>query len=233
MNPQQDVPGEPRPPRLVLATANRSKLAELARILAAGRVGVDLVTIDEFPGAPEVAETGATFAENALLKGRAMAQFTGLPAVAEDSGLCVDALNGMPGVLSARWSGRHGDDEANLRLVLAQLADVPDDRRGAQFRCAAVLVLPSGKEHVSEGAVHGRVIREPRGSNGFGYDPIFVPDASELARVSRRGDQGNRGDLASAGGLTTAEMAPAAKDAISHRGRALRSLAPVIAAALG
>jgi XTP/dITP diphosphohydrolase len=227
MTPQADGPAESPPSRLVLATANRSKLAELARILAAGRVGVDLVGLDEFPGAPEVAETGATFAENALLKGRAMARFTGLPAVADDSGLCVDALGGMPGVLSARWSGRHGDDEANLRLVLDQLADVPDDRRGAHFRCAAALVLPSGREHVSEGTVHGRLIREPRGSNGFGYDPIFVPDASELARGSRRGD------AASAAGLTTAEMSPDAKDAISHRGRALRALAPVIAATLG
>ena len=222
MNPQPDGPAEP-PSRLVLATASRSKLAELARILAAGRVGVALVGLDEFPGAPEVAETGATFTENALLKGRAIAQFTGLPAVADDSGLCVDALGGMPGVLSARWSGRHGDDEGNLRLVLGQLADVPDDRRGAQFRCAAALVLPSGREHISEGTVHGRLIREPRGSNGFGYDPIFVPDASELARG---------GDPASAG-LTTAEMTPDAKDAISHRGRALRGLAPIIAAALG
>jgi XTP/dITP diphosphohydrolase len=223
MKPERDGSGEPQSSRLVLATANRSKLAELARIMAAGRVGVDLAGLDEFPGAPEVAETGATFAENALLKGRAMARFTGLPAVAEDSGLCVDALNGMPGVLSARWSGRHGDDEANLRLVLAQLADVPDDRRGAHFHCTAALVLPSGREHVSEGAVHGTIIREPRGSNGFGYDPIFVPDPSELARG---------GDPAS-GGLTTAEMTPEAKDAISHRGRALRALAPVIAALLG
>jgi len=224
MNLERDAPGELRPSRLVLATANRSKLAELARILAAGRVGVDLAGLDEFPGAPHVAETEATFAENALLKGRAMARFTGLPAVADDSGLCVDALGGMPGVLSARWSGQHGDDEANLRLVLAQLADVPDERRGAHFRCAAALVLPSGQEHVTEGTVYGRLIREPRGSNGFGYDPIFVPDASELARG---------GDPAAAGGLTTAEMTPEAKDAISHRGRALRALAPVIAAALG
>jgi XTP/dITP diphosphohydrolase len=159
-----------------------------------------------------VAETGATFDENALLKARAIAEFTGLPAVADDSGLCVDALNGMPGVLSARWSGRHGDDEANLRLVLGQLSDVPDERRGAQFVCSAALVLPLGKEHVSEGTVYGRLIREPRGTNGFGYDPIFVPDRSEM---------------------TTAEMDPAAKDAISHRGRALRALAPIIAAMLG
>jgi XTP/dITP diphosphohydrolase len=199
-------------PRLVLATANPRKLAELTRILAAGHVDVDLVGPSEFPDAPEVAETGATFAENALLKAHAIASATGLPAVADDSGLCVDALNGMPGVLSARWSGRHGDDEANLRLVLAQVADVPDDRRGAQFVCAAALVLPGGREHVTEGTVRGALIREPRGSNGFGYDPIFVPDGFDI---------------------TTAEMESAAKDAISHRGKALRSLAPVIAALIG
>jgi XTP/dITP diphosphohydrolase len=193
----------------VLATANQKKLAELARILDAARVAVDLAGRGEFPAAPEVAETGATFTENALLKARAMAAFTGLPAVAEDSGLCVDALNGMPGVLSARWTGRHGDDAGNLRLVLAQVADVPDSRRGAHFACAAALVLPSGLEHVSEGTVYGRLTREPRGADGFGYDPIFVPDGS---------------------GLTTAQMSPEAKDAISHRGRALRALAPVIAA---
>jgi XTP/dITP diphosphohydrolase len=221
MNPERPGRGDSVQPRLVLATANPHKLIELARILAADQIAVELVSLGEFPGAPDVAETGATFAENALLKATAVAQFTGLPAVADDSGLCVDALNGMPGVLSARWSGRHGDDEGNLRLVLAQLSDVPDDRRGAYFACAAALVLPSGREHVSEGTVHGGLIREPRGSNGFGYDPIFVPDPSELPL----------GDAALAG-LTTAEMAPDAKDAISHRGRALRALAPVIAAAL-
>jgi XTP/dITP diphosphohydrolase len=200
------------PPRLVLATANQHKLAELTRILAAGRVDVALASLAEFPGAPDVAETGATFADNALLKARAIAEYTGLPAVADDSGLRVDALNGMPGVLSARWSGRHGDDEANLRLLLAQLADVPDDRRGAQFVCAAALVLHGGREHVSEGVLRGRLIREPRGQNGFGYDPIFVPESADI---------------------TTAEMEPADKDRISHRGKALRGLAPVIAAFLG
>jgi XTP/dITP diphosphohydrolase len=222
MNPQRVGGRDPGPPRLVLATANPDKLVELARILAAARIPVQLASLDEFPGAPDVAETGATFAENALLKATEMAQFTGLPTVADDSGLCVDALNGMPGVLSARWSGGHGDDQANLDLVLAQLADVPDARRGAHFACAAALVLPSGPEHVSEGTVHGQVIREPHGTGGFGYDPIFVPDPSELPR----------GDAALAG-LTTAEMTPDAKDAISHRGRALRALAPVIAAVLG
>jgi XTP/dITP diphosphohydrolase len=212
MSPERDASREPARPRLALATANQHKLVELTRILAAGRVEVELAGLGEFAGAPEVAETGATFDENALLKARAIAEFTGLPAVADDSGLCADALNGMPGVLSARWAGRHGDDEANLRLVLAQLSDVPDERRGAHFACAAALVLPSGKEHVGEGIVYGRLIRQPRGTNGFGYDPIFVPDGSEL---------------------TTAEMSSAAKDAISHRGKALRALAPVIAAMLG
>jgi XTP/dITP diphosphohydrolase len=200
------------PPRLVLATANQHKLLELTRILAAGHVDVALTSLTEFPGAPDVAETGATFAENALLKAHAISDFTGLPAVADDSGLCADALNGMPGVLSARWAGRHGDDAANLRLVLGQLCDVPDERRGAQFVCAAALVLPGGREHVSEGVVRGRLIREPRGQNGFGYDPIFVPDSAAI---------------------TTAEMDPADKDRISHRGKALRGLAPVIAAFLG
>jgi XTP/dITP diphosphohydrolase len=199
-------------PQLVLATANQHKLLELKRILAAGHVDVALGSLAEFPGAPDVAETGVTFAENALLKAHAIARFTGLPAVADDSGLSVDALNGMPGVLSARWSGRHGDDEANLRLVLAQLADVPDERRGAAFVCAAALVLPDGRQHVSEGEVRGRIIREPRGHNGFGYDPIFVPASATI---------------------TTAEMDPADKDRISHRGKALRGLAPVIAAFLG
>jgi XTP/dITP diphosphohydrolase len=195
-------------PRLVLATANPGKLAELTRILAAGGVAVDLTGLAEFPGAPDVRETGATFAENALLKARAVAEFTGLPAVADDSGLCIDAMNGMPGVLSARWAGRHGDDQANLWLVLGQLADVPDERRGAHFACTAALALPSGAERLAEGAMHGRIIREPRGENGFGYDPVFVPDGAEL---------------------TTAQMSTAAKDQISHRGKALRALAPAIA----
>ncbi len=209
-------------PRLVLATMNRHKLIELTRILAAGAVEVELVSLAEFPGAPDVAETGATFAENALLKAHAVAEFTGLPAVADDSGLCVDALNGMPGVLSARWSGKHGDDEANLCLVLGQLADVPDDRRGAQFVCDAALALPGGREHVTEGIVSGKLIRSPRGENGFGYDPIFVPAPAVLAAVGLP-----------VTGQTTAEMEPADKDAISHRGRAFRGLAPVIAALLG
>jgi XTP/dITP diphosphohydrolase len=198
--------------RLIVATRNPDKLIELRRILDAGRVPVDVSDLDEFPDMPEVAETGLTFTENALLKARAVAAYTGLAAVADDSGLCVDALNGMPGVLSARWSGRHGADDANVELVLAQLADVPADHRGAQFACAAALVLPSGAEHVAEGLLEGSLATAPRGTNGFGYDPIFVPDGYEI---------------------TTAEMDPADKDKISHRGRALRHLAPIIAALLG
>jgi XTP/dITP diphosphohydrolase len=206
----EDGAGTPR--RIVLATQNAAKLTELHRILQASGLEVGLTGLGDFPGAPEVAETGRTFTENALLKARSAAGFTGLPAVADDSGLCVDALNGMPGVLSARWAGGHGDDQANLDLVLAQLADVPDPDRGAYFACAAALVLPDGAERVVEGRLYGRITRVPRGTNGFGYDPVFEPGSA---------------------GLTTAEMEPAAKDAISHRGRALRALAPVIAELLG
>jgi XTP/dITP diphosphohydrolase len=197
---------------LILATRNAKKLAELRRILEASSVDVSVTDLNEYPDMPEVAETGATFTENALLKARAAMAYTGHPAVAEDSGLCIDALNGMPGVLSARWAGRHGDDEANLRLVLGQLADVPADRRAAHFACVAALVLPSGRGDITEGTVSGWITDAPRGTNGFGYDPIFVPTGSEL---------------------TTAEMSPEAKDAISHRGRALRAMAPIIAAMLG
>ncbi|HXJ24828.1 MAG TPA: RdgB/HAM1 family non-canonical purine NTP pyrophosphatase [Streptosporangiaceae bacterium] len=201
--------------RLVLATLNPHKVTELSRILdgdGGPGAGVSLTSLAEFPCAPDVAETGATFADNALLKARAIAAFTGLPAVADDSGICADALNGMPGVLSARWSGRHGDDQANLDLLLAQLADIPDERRGAEFRCAAALVQPGGAEQVTEGVLRGRLIRARRGTGGFGYDPIFVPDG---------------------GTQTTAELSPAEKDAISHRGRAFRALAPAIAALAG
>lgn len=193
--------------RVVLASRNDAKLAELRRILEAAGTGIELVGLDAFPGVPDVAETGVTFADNALLKARAAAAATDLPAVADDSGLAVDALNGMPGVLSARWSGRHGDDAANLQLLLGQLADVPDERRGAAFLCAAALALPDGREHVVEGRMDGRVIREPRGDGGFGYDPIFVPDGETR---------------------TSAEMSAEEKDAISHRGRAFRALVPLI-----
>ena len=192
---------------VVLASRNEAKVRELARILGGS---VPLTGLDSFPGAPEVPETGATFEENALLKARAIAAFTRLPAVADDSGLCVDALNGMPGVLSARWAGKHGDDQANLDLVLAQLADVPDERLAARFVCAAALVVPAAgqaTEWVVTGQVEGHLIRVPRGTGGFGYDPIFLPDGFSQ---------------------TTAEMSPEDKDAISHRGKAFRALVPYI-----
>jgi XTP/dITP diphosphohydrolase len=200
-----ETAGEPAPARIVLATRNPQKVAELRRILAATDAGsIELVGTDDLPGVPDVAETGLTFAENAMLKAHAVAAATGLPAVADDSGLCVDVLGGAPGVFSARWSGRHGDDAANLALLLAQLADVPDEHRTAYFGCAAVLATPGRREWVAEGRLVGRLTRTPRGDHGFGYDPIFVPDGDER---------------------TTAEMSAAEKDAISHRGRAFRALA--------
>jgi XTP/dITP diphosphohydrolase len=177
---------------VVLATRNPGKIAELRRILSS--YDVDLVGLDAFPDVPEVPETGETFIANALLKAHAVAQATGLLAVADDSGLAVDA----------RWAGRHGDDDANLALVIAQVTDVPDERRGAAFICAAAAATPDGREIVAEGRVDGVLIRTPKGSNGFGYDPIFVP-AGETR--------------------TTAEMSAADKDAISHRGKAFRALA--------
>jgi XTP/dITP diphosphohydrolase len=197
--------------KLVLATRNQKKLVELRRILAP-LVAAEVVGLDDVPAYDEVPESGATFADNALLKAREAVKHTGLPAVADDSGLAVAALNGMPGVLSARWAGHGATDEANLRLVLEQTADVPDGRRGAMFVCAAALVTPDGVEHVVEGRLAGVLRRSPTGTNGFGYDPVFQPE----------------GDA-----RTTAELDPAEKDAISHRGRAFRALAPLIAATLG
>jgi XTP/dITP diphosphohydrolase len=191
--------------RLVLATRNVHKVGELADILGATGLDVELLPLPD--DAPEVVEDGLTFAENALKKARSAAAATGLPSVADDSGLCVDALNGMPGVFSARWAGAGRDDAANLRLVLDQVADVPDEYRGAHFACAAALVLPSGEERVVEGRVTGVLIRKPRGTGGFGYDPAFVPLGHEL---------------------TTAEMPAEEKNAISHRGEAFRALAPVL-----
>jgi XTP/dITP diphosphohydrolase len=195
--------------RVVLATRNAGKVAELRRILDGA---VELVGLDEFPAAPDVAETETTFAANALLKARAIAAHSGLVAVADDSGLAVEALNGMPGILSARWSGRHGDDAANLELLLGQLADVPDDRRGGAFVCAAAAVHPDGREVVVEQRLEGTLTRAPRGTNGFGYDPIFLPSGETR---------------------TTAEMSAADKDAISHRGKAFRALAPRLVDLLG
>ncbi|MHB1066075.1 MAG: RdgB/HAM1 family non-canonical purine NTP pyrophosphatase [Candidatus Nanopelagicales bacterium] len=200
------------PPRVVLATRNRHKLDELHRILLASGLDVELVGADAYPGLPDVPETESSFAGNALLKARAVAAATGLPAIADDSGLAVDALNGMPGVLSARWSGRDANDRANVELLLGQLDDVPERRRGAAFHCAAAVALPDGTERVVEGSVEGVIIREARGTGGFGYDPVFVPLG---------------------GTRTLAEIPAAEKDAISHRGRALEALAPVVAELLG
>jgi XTP/dITP diphosphohydrolase len=199
---------------LVLATRNAHKIAELRAILAEAAVldGVELVGADAVPNAPEVPETGVTFAENALLKAHALARASGLPAVADDSGLCVGVLGGAPGVFSARWAGKHGDDVANLELLLAQLADVPDAHRGAHFACAAALALPDGTERVAEGRLAGTLRHAPSGSGGFGYDPILQPD----------------GDT-----RTCAELTPAEKNAISHRGHAFRELAPHIAQLIG
>lgn len=206
---------EGAPVKLLLATRNGGKLAELRRILTeelGPRGGLEVLGLADVPAYPQRPETGVTFAENALAKARDAVAATGLPAVADDSGLMVDALNGMPGVLSARWVGRHGDDQANLELVLGQLADVPDERRGAAFVCAAALVSPEGTETVAHGEWRGRLTRAPKGTNGFGYDPIFIP-------------QGER--------RTSAELSPAEKDAASHRGRAFRALLPALRALAG
>lgn len=190
--------------KLLLATRNPGKLLELWRMLD-GVAGLDVIGLADVPESPEAPETGATFAENALAKARDAARATGLPSVADDSGITVDALNGMPGVLSARWSGRHGDDRGNVDLLLAQLGDVPDERRGAAFVCAAALVVPGGEETVVHGEWSGAITRAPRGSNGFGYDPIFVPDGETR---------------------TSAELSVPEKDASSHRARALHALLP-------
>ena len=195
------------PRQVLLASRNGKKLVELQRIISAHATGIELVGLADVPEYPEVPETGLTFGENALLKAREGVRRTGLPTVADDSGLAVDALGGAPGVFSARWSGRHGDDQANLRLLLDQLADLPDEHRGAAFVCAAALVLPGGKEHLVDGRQVGVLIRAPRGSGGFGYDPVFLG-----AGQTR----------------TNAELSPDDKDAISHRGQAFRALAKLL-----
>jgi len=193
---------------LLVASRNVKKLAELRRILIAARVtGITLVGLDEVAPFAEAPETAATFEGNALAKASDGAAATGMACVADDSGLEVDALHGMPGVLSARWSGAHGDDAANTALLLAQLSDVPEDRRGAAFVSASALVVPGGEETVVRGEWRGRIARTGRGDNGFGYDPVFIPDGS--ARSS-------------------AELTPAEKDALSHRARALQQLLPAL-----
>ncbi len=218
-------------PRLVLATHNKGKLREFRELLRGQIPGLDVDTqvIDAAAaGAPDVAETGVTFAQNSLLKARTVAAATGLVAVADDSGLSVDVLGGAPGIFSARWSGRHGDDDANTALLLAQLADIDDAHRAARFICAAALAVPGtaagadggaapaavgllAVEHVEHGELPGVLLRAPRGDGGFGYDPILVPDGLCVS---------------------CAELAPEDKNAISHRGQAFRKLLPHIIAAL-
>lgn len=205
--------------RIFLASANAKKILEMQRILAEHVPDIEVLGIGDVEGYVEPVEDEPTFAGNALLKARAGAAATGLPSIADDSGLCVDALNGMPGVLSARWSGppsgdKRGADARNNELLLAQLHDVPDERRGAHFACAVAWVLPGGRERVVEGRMAGRIIRELRGSGGFGYDVLFVAEEHDVE------------------GLTSAELEPGEKDRISHRGRALRELAPYVAADL-
>ncbi|WP_312980837.1 non-canonical purine NTP pyrophosphatase [Corynebacterium sp.] len=213
--------------KVLVASRNAKKLAELHRVLeAAGVDGIELLSLRDVEDYPETPETGATFEENALIKARDGVRNTGLPTVADDSGLCVDALNGMPGVLSARWAGSHdtGDgstDEANNRLLLGQTADVPDERRGAGFVSACALVVPAdmagrldGEEEVTvRGVWRGMLLREPRGDNGFGYDPLFSPDEEPQK--------------------SSAELTPERKDELSHRGRALAELVPYLTALRG
>jgi len=206
--------------KVVLATNNPKKLTELRRILAAaandeGRADsashIEIVGLADVPAYPEPAETEATFEGNALLKARVCAHTTGLPALADDSGLAVEVLNGMPGVRSARWAGPQADDDDNNALLLRQLFDVPPERRAARFVCAVALVLPDGTEHVRRGEMAGAVIGELRGQNGFGYDPMFVAMGQDR---------------------TNGELAPEEKDAFSHRAQALRAIAPVLIDAL-
>jgi XTP/dITP diphosphohydrolase len=200
-------------PEVFLASRNRKKLEEMRRILGARLPDLVVLGLDDVAFYDEPVEDQPTFEGNALLKARAGLRATGLPSLADDSGLCVDELNGMPGVLSARWAGIAKDDDANNRLLLEQLADVPEERRGAEFRCVVAFCLPGGTEHVTPGVMRGRVIREQRGSGGFGYDVLFVPDEQD-------------------GDLTSAEMTAEAKDQISHRGQSLRAMAPLVVDAL-
>lgn len=194
--------------RLLVASRNAKKLAELRRVLESeGIDGIEVIGLDEVPDFPEEPEDGATFRDNAVIKARSGWKATGLACLADDSGLAVDALNGMPGVLSARWAGRHGDDAANNALLLAQLSDVPEERRGAAFVSACALVGGVAGDVVEEGRWPGHVLREPRGEGGFGYDPLFLPEGSDRS---------------------AAELTPGEKDADSHRGRALRALVPAL-----
>jgi XTP/dITP diphosphohydrolase len=194
--------------RVFLASRNRKKIEEMERILREHLPDIEVIGIDDVEGYDEPVEDQPTFEGNALLKARAGFAATGLPSLADDSGLCVDALNGMPGVLSARWSGPPKSDLRNNELLLAQLADVPDERRTAHFHCAVAVCHPGGEEFAS-GVMPGRVLRAPRGEGGFGYDPLFEADDRP--------------------GFSTAELSREDKDAISHRGWALRRIAPIVA----
>ena len=194
------------PFKLLLATRNKGKITEFRRILDAVAPGeIELVGLDEFPELHDVVEDGVTFQENALKKAREMSRATGIPAIADDSGLCVDALGGDPGIYSARWAGSHGDDVANTAKVLDQLRDIPDSQRGAHFTCVAALYLPDGRSHCEEAHFDGWILHAPVGNRGFGYDPIFRPDGYDLS---------------------SAQMSAEEKDAISHRGKSLRAIAP-------
>lgn len=196
--------------QLLVASNNKKKLGELERILTdAGITGVEVLPLSAVEPYEEPVEDGRTFADNALIKARAGAAATGLACIADDSGLTVEELNGMPGPLSARWSGKHGDDAANNALLLGQMADVPDERRGAAFVSVCALVTPAGQEHVAEGRWPGTILREEQGENGFGYDPLFQPEGESRS---------------------SAEMTPEEKNAVSHRGRALAQLVDTIAA---
>ncbi|MDO4243380.1 MAG: RdgB/HAM1 family non-canonical purine NTP pyrophosphatase [Actinomyces sp.] len=210
------APVVPTGARLVLATRNPGKLAELRAILTPLVPGLEdhhVISAAQLD-VPEPVEDGLSFVDNAVIKARALSAATGLPAVADDSGLCVDVLGGSPGIFSARWSGRHGDDVANLRLLLDQLSDVADPHRTARFTCAAVLMVPGSPEPVViERSMEGRLLHEPTGEGGFGYDPVFVPTTEDAAGTGR----------------TTAQMTPAEKNAISHRGQAFRDLLPTLA----
>ncbi|WP_084106133.1 RdgB/HAM1 family non-canonical purine NTP pyrophosphatase [Demequina sp. NBRC 110056] len=201
-------------PRLAIATRNAHKVDEIWAILSPLLPHVhreDVASALDL-GAPSPVEDGVTFEANALIKARALAASTGVPALADDSGIAVDVLGGSPGVFSAMWAGAHGDDAANLQLLLGQIADVPDEHRGAAFVCAAALVTPDGREFVEVGRMPGRVIREARGEGGFGYDPIFIADGQDV---------------------TNGELDAEAKNAISHRGMAFRAMAPHLVAVLG
>ncbi|MDN5853114.1 MAG: RdgB/HAM1 family non-canonical purine NTP pyrophosphatase [Actinomycetia bacterium] len=204
--------------QVVLASHNRGKLVELRRILEPHVPDVEVLGLDDVGVTDEPAETKPTFEGNALIKARAARDATNLPALADDSGICVDALNGMPGVLSARWAGPAKDNAANNALLLAQLDELLAERRGAQFRCVVALCLPDGREHVQEGVMPGRVLRTEQGSGGFGYDPLFCADEHDRDADGRE--------------VSTAELSPEDKDAVSHRGKALRAIAPIVGANL-